>query len=556
MKRFNLVDFEGLVHSSDRKELGVFFLACVVELLHKKNELTNRLDTDFSSDISYCEKSYNLNKGICSDINSFTKFPNSLMNRYKEIKKNCQWDSCEQIEETVNRLVGLFSGKASFSHFSEYRFSKALSEWICDGRTNLKAYFPYSSLIDAVRYIGENSKVNDVINVAPLKSTIDNILMALFDISINTKLDDFDKLTDAKKDYYDVGFSVPPFGIKLENNDNLENALIENMDASIKGRFACIVPSGFAFNSLGKQKILREKLVKSKRLAAIVELPNGYIAGTALSTIALLFDYKEANNNEVLMIDLSDSKYKDEQLSFRSNFVLNDSAIKVFSDAIKGNLSSKCEKVSIDKIATNDYLLLPSRYALSEDMKESIKKFNEYKSSKTLSSIAYMYRAQATKNEGDGKEYYEVGASDINEYGFINAPEKTLLLTPQSSSLKNKLQKNDIIFSIKGTVGKVAFIDKDVDNWIVNQSFVIIRVTDETYTPEYVFKQLTSKVTRDYIALHAAGNVIKSFPIDKLKDFRVQDPTKESLCAAKEKTQRQIEILKAIEDLKKELSEI
>lgn len=556
MKRSHLLDFEALVSSLDRKELSTFFLACTIELLHKKNELSSSLDSDFSNDISKCAKLYNFSKEMCSEILSLTKLPNSLMNSYKEIKKNCEWDNCEQIEETVNRLVDLLSGKASFSHFSEYRFSKTLSEWVCDGKSNLKAYFPYNNLVEAVRYTGKNAKVNDVLRYNPINTTIDNLLMALFDISINTKIEGFDKLSDAKVDFYDVGFSVPPFGLKLENREIFENTIIENMTTSIKGRFSCIVPSGFAFNSLVKQKNYREKLVKSKRLATIVELPIGYIAGTGLSTIALLFDYKEANNNDILMIDLSDSKYKDEQLSFRSNFVLNESAIKVFSDAIKGTLSSKCEKVSIDKIAANDYLLLPSRYALSDEMKESLKKINEYKSSKTLSSIAFMYRAQATANDGDGKEYYEVGASDINEYGFVSAPTKTLLLTPQSSSLKNKLQKNDIIFSIKGTVGKVAFIDKDVDNWIVNQSFVIIRVTDDAYTPEYVFKQLTSKVTKDYIALHAAGNVIKSFPIDKLKDFRVQDPTKESLCEAKDKTQRQIKILKAIEDLKKELSEI
>lgn len=533
-----------------------FVMACVIELMHKNGAVKNRLNDDFASDVAYCAETYKFPKNIRSEVVSSVHLRDDHMQAYKDVKAACEWDENESNEVTLNRLISSSEELTrSYMHFSEFRFSKAVSEWICDGKDELKSYFPHNTLVEAQKYIGLNSKENCLLSNSR-KSAIDCMLMALADVSINIREEVFEKLSVTQPDYYDVGFSFPPMGLKLDNKTILEDFVIENMLSSIKGRFACIVPAGFAFRSSSRSLAQRKSLVDSKRIASVVGLPAGFVAGTAVNTVAILFDQKGSENDEILMIDLADAKYRDDQLSSRSNFVLNEEAIKVFQDALEGTLGEKCERVAIEQIANEGYSLLPSKYALSEDMKLSLEMLDESKCSKSLSEIATLYRAQATKSDETGDEYFEIGASDINEYGFVRSASKCVNLLPESKCLKNKLQKNDIIFSIKGSVGKVALIDCDVDNWIVNQSFVIIRITDGAYTPQYVFRLLKSKAARNYVDMNSTGAIIKAFPIDKLKDFKLRDPSEESLTDAKEKTERQISLLAEMERMKKELSEI
>ncbi len=537
-------------------KIGTLAVASIIELMHKNDSLLSRLEEDYASDVAYCAEHYKLPENVSREIISLFTLRGEQMREYVKLKAECEWDDNETEEITLNRLISVLNTMALYTHFSEYRLSAALSEWICEGKPGLKAYFPFNSMVEAEKYIGRRSEENCFLNVGATKSTIDYLLMALSDVSFKLEESRFESLYEAPADRYDVGFSVPPMGVKLENRDVLEALVIENMCASIKGRFACIVPAGLAFQNTGRISMLRKTLVESKRIAAIAELPSGFVAGTFIKTIILLFDGKGAEHEDILMIDLSDAKYKDEELSSRASFVLNEKAVSVFQDALRGNLGEKCEMASLEKIANDRYSLLPSKYAMSEETKLYLKRLAEFPCSKTLGEIATIYRAQATKSEEIGNEYFEVGASDINEYGFVKAPEKIIRLAPESKCLKNRINKNDIIFSIKGTVGKVALIERETDNWLVNQSFVIIRVTDGAYTPEFVFRQLKSKVGRQYIEFNATGNVIMSLAIDKLKNFAIQDPTEEGLKEAEEKTQRQIHLLCEVENIKKELSEI
>ena len=171
---------------------------------------------------------------------------NALMNRKSLARTSSQPGKTQTINfYNVNNEIYFVDlpgyGYAKVSEEIKAKWGKMIEKYL-DNHGDFPSNFVWNlsvwnnNLVEAVRYTGKNAKVNDVLRYNPINTTIDNLLMALFDISINTKFEDFDKLSDAKKDFYDVGFSVPPFGVKLENREIFENTIIENMTTSIKGR--------------------------------------------------------------------------------------------------------------------------------------------------------------------------------------------------------------------------------------------------------------------------------------------------------------------------------
>ena len=204
-----------------------------------------------------------------------------------------------------------------------------------------------------------------------------------------------------------------------------------------------ILRSGFAFSG-SHIAGLRRKIVSSNRLKAVVGLPGGFVPYSGVTFIALFFDKYDKNQKELMFVDLSKEKCRDTSVGIRT-FEFNSYAIEVLEKGLSGIETDCSKKVLISELEKDDFNLTTSRYVLSK--KESAAQQQILKGDTKLADVVDIYRAQASKSEEDGAIYYEVSASDINAAGIIENPEKELILSQTSPVLKNKIQKDDIVFA-------------------------------------------------------------------------------------------------------------
>ncbi|VEU77202.1 restriction endonuclease subunit S [Mycoplasmopsis columbina] len=128
--------------------------------------------------------------------------------------------------------------------------------------------------------------------------------------------------------------------------------------------------------------------------------------------------------------------------------------------------------------------------------------FNEYKLKDVVKSISIGLnpRNNFKLNEDDSNNFY-VTTKDIND-GKIIFNEKTDKISDYAKKIINKrskLEKGDILFSGIGTIGKIAIVNEDPNNWDISESLYSIKPNTEIILGKYLKYVLeTSKIKNIY----------------------------------------------------------
>ena len=143
-----------------------------------------------------------------------------------------------------------------------------------------------------------------------------------------------------------------------------------------------------------------------------------------------------------------------------------------------------------------------------------------------LSRLVRIYRVQhmQMRSHDRGIRYLEIGGNAIDQFGNLDVrylTEKYIDSVSSTRLEKALLKQGNIIFCIRGAVGKVALIKENLNYKIApNQSFVImeLKLEKSIIKPELLFWWLNSKVVQDYIK----SNVV-SAGVPRLSIFDVYD---------------------------------
>lgn len=193
-----------------------------------------------------------------------------------------------------------------------------------------------------------------------------------------------------------------------------------------------------------------------------------------------------------------------------------------------------------------------------------ISRLEEFSSS-NLEFIANIVRAQnITKAESEASEDFlymakEVAIGDIDEFGFVRAPEKTILVSRngEKRATQASLNDGDIVLAIKGSVGKVGLIRKPKDEkWVANQSLLIIRSRpsySQDYPNYYLFRFLSSDFVRKYFDSRAIGAYIPSISMTDVRRLDVPLVPEAFLAEQKNKLAESEEALATINKLKEKI---
>lgn len=120
------------------------------------------------------------------------------------------------------------------------------------------------------------------------------------------------------------------------------------------------------------------------------------------------------------------------------------------------------------------------------------------------------------KNMGDNRIYLDDKCDKVND----EAIEKI--------NKRAKLQTGDLLFSGIGTIGRVALITEDPQNWNTSES-VFNMHPSEGISSEFLYILLLSDVFQKYVKLNAQGGVQQGIRMLSLKQYKMAIPDSKSL---------------------------
>ena len=527
---------------------SIIALASLCDFAFKHRMIAQLMPNSFSEDLKYFYENFEefkVLKDSLQDFEIFSSNENDLF--YRELKKQSLKNEDDPRENmSVIELLNSKSYREQDNYLlAENVLSPVIADWISGGKTGLKIYCPFNSMLNV-----ESSLLRDNQIISPCTSEKLKLARTLHLICNGMKVPElpvmqFEEIK-GNQESFDAGFTFPPL------DKDMQEQIIENMVYSITGRFCVIVSLGFTFR-LGNTAKIRNEVLDTRRLQAVAELPAGFLPNSGISCAALFFAPKTDFQDSVMFINLSGGEFRDRERSSRMFTVLNNPAVEILKSGLAGTEYELCKKVSYSEIESGGNVITPSRYVLSAEVQSSQEQI--LKGSTRLSEIVDFVRVQVGRKENEGELYYEVTAGDINPAGLVEQPERAIHLSKDNPALKSQLKQNDLIFAIKGSVGKVGLITGTPNNWVVNQSFVILRLKNKDWPVEFVFRQLKSNAMKNYIQSKTTGSVIPSLTMAELRELPLIAPTPHLIEKQKFRHERQIKLVKQIRELQKELAE-
>lgn len=326
-------------------------------------------------------------------------------------------------------------------------------------------------------------------------------------------------------------------------------------------RSIILVANGVLFRDVGVEKIIRQRLIASGSLLAVISLPPLLaLEDTAIQT-SLLVIGKYRNMGSVRFVDLSDSKFSTIQMRGRRDPVQETS----WDQAIKQSIppgSSWARDVSLSEIEDRGGVLSLDRY-FSKDIEKRVEKLRKGMEVQPLERLVNIIRPHQLK-KGDKGDFLarEAVPSDVGEDGYLMPPSREVNCS-EATFLKigdARLQPNDLLISVKGNIGIVGivpnFIKDNNENeiWVPSQSMLILRNKGKSPLSSAVLREiLSSESMNEYIKMLSGGTTVQMISIKDIKSISIPIPDAEMVENIEKYLIRKKEIFNKIKILKKEI---
>lgn len=266
----------------------------------------------------------------------------------------------------------------------------------------------------------------------------------------------------------------------------------------------------------GKEERLREALLKPRNMVeAVISLPGRLLHGTSLVAAVMVIDSRRESDTSTLV----DATKCIEETKSKMRF-----SRMLDAEAVLGLLHSQIADSShVAEVPTQSILqqacnLLPTRYISQRIHASDSQRV-------PLGDLVEIIRAPVNAKEEDAIEVCEVGIPNLGHWRPIDGPYE------KKSRVKNvkldafSLRTNDIVLSIKGSVGRVgilgdtALLDKSL---VCSQSCIVLRASTQSIRPISLFLYLSSKDFREQLeALKVGAAVSHVSPGALLKEILV-----------------------------------
>jgi type I restriction enzyme M protein len=345
---------------------------------------------------------------------------------------------------------------------------------------------------------------------------------------------------------FDVVVTKPPFGSRRKNEMRNRYPILypgsyedfQAVELALRflnkhtGRMALILRESFLFSR--EVMALRKYIIERKLLKAIISLPTGvfpFSKGLKTSIIVLDNRFQEISRNKehkVLMAEIPNIPGRNS----------NDTNLDIIGLKYKEFISNKLKEIDSDlnlflikasdlgtenwSVQANVPLVMEKEFGMKQVNLEEIADI--IRGATPPASSRYIIYDINVRHDNKGETPY-IRLSDITN-GKISRENLKLVDEKQIRNVdRSKVKNNDILLSIRGTIGKIAIVDENFHNAIASSQIAILRIKQGQIDPEYLYCVLSSAYVQEQLQRYKTGSIISSLSLNDLKKVQVPLPT-------------------------------
>lgn len=458
------------------------------------------------------------------------------------------------------------------------------------GGDQFSAYCPWES---SGQFIGALMRDNislyaETPNLSPLPALLSLFREAPTTLVLANPLRSPTALKGGHLEKFDAALSFPPMGLQSYDDVAWQDLygrfpvkkatttglIVQHILAQTDGAAAIVVPNSFLFGP-GKDRDVREYLLKMGWVQAVIALPTGIYQTTNVPTALLLLN-TQLDHHQVGFVDASQPYFRKAYGKGRVTLA-NIDDISNFCYALlgaerhrPGQLLDKTLAVvtTVEEILGKEASLQVDRYVMANEQRDLQARLKAMPTV-LLEEIAEFHNPVPNKDRNSDApsaiEVYEVGAADLPVAGYVATPEKTINVQLSSRRSGNAddvfLRAGDVLLITKGSVGKVGVVPGDVPpagpgGWVAGQSAIVLRGRGQHGDLRGLGLWLRSQMGKDVLAGIVSGATIPMISIQTLRRLQVPALTLEATHRAVEVLDREARIQHQIETLKAEQSSL
>lgn len=564
----NLDDLRGYANTEEALEL--LYVAKAWEKLSYNGKIEDEFTFDnFYSQKVVVKKLASIFKELTKNIKLFSLY-NFNAKSYDDDKLIKILAIVKNIEKLPNVNDSFYSDKGKASDFTVSNQVAELGIKLLNGDSK-ELYVPFTNGFAYTQYTDKRIYADNQFPKAELYAELIKILedkeihFSLTNALENPTFTNPDAPHLLKE--FDSVISFPAFGLrskidtskdkfhrfKFHRGTVLDIAHFEHILAQTKSKAVVLMPVGFTYRA-GNEEKFRKYLIDRNYLEAIIQLPPNLHSATSIESTFFIVN-KQKDDNKVLFINLKDE-----------NFITRNGRKLVFKslDEIVDIYKNKKELVSISSLVTkeeiekNNYSFAVDRYVISQEAKELQELLKQFELIK-LEDIAEIRRSQLFKDEGEGKEVYDISPSDFNKAGYTLECGKVKQIGSQYRRLQTyKLEPYDVLLSTKGTIGKVAIIGEISDVMIASQAIQVIRVQDDNKKERAIslYMFFKSNLGQTILSSLVAGVAMPQIATSEIKHLEIPILSKEQVKQTALNFNNDIKLYNEIEKINKDIEQI
>lgn len=339
---------------------------------------------------------------------------------------------------------------------------------------------------------------------------------------------------------FDYILSSPPFGMFKWRADDLKYdkygrfiygtpgknsfdwASIQHIIATLNetGRASVLVSEGTLFRS-GESDI-RGKIIQDDLIEVVISLPSNMMLNTSIPVYLIIFnkDKTENKKGKIQFIDAS----KEFVRGRRINTLTNEMIARIVEFHENGiELEEYSYFLNINQLREYGWDLNAFKYLEVEMFKRELE--NMIPLSHVVLKIRRGVQLSKSKleklNKSKDKTHYFINLADITEEGIVIYSEDNKIEPEKKWIDLYEIQEGDLIISSRGTLTKMAIVEKDVKPAILSGNLLLVRLNSNKYDVNVLKFYLESPVGQKLLEGLKTGTTVSVISPNSLAELLI-----------------------------------
>ena len=339
---------------------------------------------------------------------------------------------------------------------------------------------------------------------------------------------------------FDSIITIPPYSTRISHLENTFNrfrfgkitstnsdwGFVSNAISALNstGKAVIILPNG-DLTRMGYSKDVRENIIKADLLEAVIGLPANFLNFSRIPMNILVFNNHKHLPGQILFIDANHNDWISKTPNgFNDLSTLGKKEILELIEHPKtqANVSSiQNNNDCLNDLSVNTYIFKNrvkidgTQYQINESQLNELKTIPLEEIADVQGGLNFSSRSIDNDSPNQLLRVSDIQDNKIDFHSLTHISEEKF-------KDKYQIKENDILISIKGTLGKTFIVNHLPQNPIlISSNLAIIRLKNTNFKSEWLNIYLQSILAKYYIQQITTGTAITTLPVSQLKKLPI-----------------------------------